>query len=410
MIKYVRYRPRIFPISGTAVPAEMDRVQSIDPTATLNREEAKEVGSSNSGYVKNTSEVSYSLEQNEHGSIELFQKLVGSDVLGNLGATVIDLDDFATAYFDTCAYLTDDSGTFLGTLQYPGLRVNGFSYNIGGPKDIITRSFDLIGEKYNIWENNNKYYIYASHTASGIGDTDIDLSAQAPAVDPDNAGVYMFRVVRVRSGVTTELTRTTDYIYTNATTTLAIASIATDDLIKVFYTSATAPDTQFTANTSDPYGLRGNSASIYLYIPGSGKPTATDYIYRLQSVGVDVSFDRADNFEVGNDEVVQRGINDNTVSVELGRFVEALTVEEVLRGVSSTYGRLDIDEFSNDITLIVKQYDSASKSSFAWGFKCTGLTPTDVSHPISVDEYANGSVTLEGSNMDITKDETELGI
>lgn len=410
MIKYTNYKPRIFPISGSAVPAEIDRVQSIDPTASLNSEKQKEVGSTQEEYVADTPEVSYAFEQNECANIEIFQKLVGSDTSGNDSQTAIDVSDFNTAYFDMCAYLTDDAGTFTGTLHYPALRVNGFSYSASGPKDIITRNFDLVGEKYNIWQGDNKYFIYHEHTASGIADTTIDLSSKVPAVDPDVAGTYLLKVYRVRSGVATELVSGTDYTYTSGTTTLEISSIAASDIIKTFYTSATAPTTQFTANTTDPMGLRGDSVSIYLYIPGSGKPAAVDYMYKLQSVSVDVSFDRADYFALGNTEVVQRGINDTTVSVDIGRFVDAFTLEEVLRGATAGYGKIDITKFSNEIALIVKQYTSSAKTSFAWGFKCTGLSPMDLGHPISIDDYTNGSVTLEGSAMTITKDLTELGI
>jgi len=411
MIQSAYYRPRIFPIMGDGVPAEIDRAQSIDPTVSLNREEVNEIGRDGAvGFNKTSPTVSYRLTQLENGSIEFWQKLVNSSTLGADGETEIALSDFKTPYFDICGYLTDDDGTFRGTVLYPALRTAGFSIAISDPQASIERSFDLVGEKAQIWQGDNKYYIYNTHTAGSGGDDEIDLSAKAPAENPNEAGKYIERVVRVRSGVSTELVETTDYSYSDITKLLTIVSIQTSDIIKTYYTSATAPDVMFTENDSDKPALLGDSVSIYLYIPGSGKPSSSDYIYRLQSATLDVSFDREDIRELGNKDVVARGITNNNVTVTLGRIVERFTVEEVLAGQAPDFGLIDVEEFSDQITLIIKVFDDNTKANFKYGFKATGLTPNEVRFGATVNEYTNIDDTLEGESLIISADASVIGI
>jgi len=409
MIHSSYYRPRIFPIKGDTADAEIDRAQAIDPTISLNREKVEEIGRDGIvGYLKKSPTIGYRLTQLEYGNVEFWQKLVNSSTLGANGETGITLSDFKTPYFDVCAYLTDDDGTFRGTALYPGLRCSGFSLTIGDPQDMIERSFDFVGENAKILKDDNKYYIYGRHEAGSGGDDEIDLSAKAPVENPENAGTYMFRVVRVRAGVTTELTRTTDYSYDDGTKVLTITSIQASDVIKYWYSSGTAPDTQFTLNDSDVAGIVGDSVSIYLYIPGSGSPSSSDYIYRLQNVTLDVRFDREDIREIGNREIVARGVRNNTVTVTLGRILEQFTIEDVLRG--SDLGVIDVQNLSDEVALIIKIYDENTKSSFKYGFKATGLTPTELRGGASINEYVRQDNSLEGEDLTISADTSVIGL
>ena len=409
MINSSKYKPRIFPINGDIDDAEIDRAQSIDPTVSLNREKVEEIGRDGVvGYMQKSPTVGYRLTQLENGSIEFLQKIINNDAVGDASEDPIDIDDFKESYFDICAYLTDDDGTFRGTMWYPALRTAGFGISIGDPQAMIERSFDFVGEQAVIWQGTNKYLIYGSEDIGTATETTISLAARPAVVDPDNAGVYMLRVVRVRSGVSTELTLTTDY--TCDATTLTIVDPDAGDVIKYWYTSATAPVTQFTNNDTDPAALLGDCASIYLYIPASGVPTSSDYIYRLQSVGIDVSFDREDLREIGNKNVVQRGIKNSTVSITLGRIIEQYTVEEVLRGVAADYGKIDVEKLSDDLSLIIKIFTDNTKDTFAYGIRCDNLSPTDWKGGATVNEYVKADATLEGEELYITKDATELGI
>ena len=408
MVHSSYYKPRIFPIKGDVTDAEIDRAQAIDPTISLNREKVEEIGRDGVvGYLQKSPTIAYRLTQLEYGNIEFWQKLVNTTTLGADGETGIALSDFKTPYFDICAYLTDDNDTFRGTALYPALRCSGFSLNIGDPQDMIERSFDFVGENAKILKDDNKYYIYGKHECGSGSDNEIDLSAKLPAENPEEAGTYMFRVVRVRSGVTTELVRDTDYSYASAGI-LTITSVEAGDVIKYWYSSATAPDTQFTLNDSDVAGIIGDSVSIYLYIPGSGSPSSSDYIYRLQSVTLDVRFDREDIREIGNRNVVQRGVRNSTVTVTLGRILEQFTIEDVLRG--SDLGVIDVQNLSDEVALIVKIYDENTKSSFKYGFKATGLTPTELRGGASINEYVRQDNTLEGEDLTISADATVIGV
>jgi hypothetical protein len=297
----------------------------------------------------------------------------------------------------------------VGTIWYPKLRTSGFSISIGDPDATIERSFDFVGEKAVIWQGDNKYFIYVKHTAASGNDDEIDLSAKAPAEDPDNGGVYMQRVLRVRGADTTELD-STEYSYSDGTKKLTINSIQTGDVIKVYYTSATAPDTIFSLNDADAAALAADSVSIYLYIPASGKPSSSDYLYRLQSVTLDITFDREDVKEIGNTQVVKRGIRDKTVAITFGRILGEFTVEEVLRGEAPGYGKIDVEKLSDEITLIVKVFSDNTKNTFLYGFKAEGLSPTELRGGAAINEYVNKEHSLEGESLTITSNAGELGI
>ena len=405
MIHSSYYKPRIFPFNGDCAPAEIDRAQAIDPTVSLNREKVEEIGNPNIvGYIKKTPTIGYRLTQLEYGNMEFYRKLTNKAD----SVETLTLDDFKTPTFDICAYLTDDDTTFKGTIWYPKLRTSGFSVTIGDPDAIIERGFDFVGEKAVVWQGDNRYFIYKEHVAGSGSDDEIDLSAKAPVEDPDNAGKYMIRVLRVRSGVTTELEETDDWTF--AANTLTIVSIQTADIIKVYYTSTTAPDVQFTPNTADPAGILADSCDIYVYIPGSGKPSSSDYMYRVQSATIDVSFDREDTKEIGNKEVVKRGIRDKTVAVTLGRLLEEFTMEEVLRGVVPGYGKIDIEKFSDQVTVIIKVYEDSTKTTFKYGLKATGLTGSELRGGTGINAYVNKENALEGEALTITSNAGELGI
>ena len=416
MVHSSYFKPRIFPIQGAGDDAEVDRAQAIDPTVSLNREKVEEIGRDGVvGYMKKSPTVAYRLTQLEYGNIEFWQKLVNTTTLGAEGQTEIDLSDFKTPNFDICSYLTDDNGTFRGTVLYPALRCSGFALNIGDPQDMVERSFDFVGESAIIWQGNNKYYLYQKHTAGSGSDNVITFEVTA-IVDPDTALKFAQRVTKVDAvtGVTTELSKVNgDYTEDEDAVTVLDSLVDVNDVFKVWYTSNTTPSgfSQFTLNDSDVEGILGDSVSIYLYIPSSGTPTSSDYIYRLQSISLDVRFDREDIREIGNKDVVARGIKNNTVSVTLGRILEQFTVEEVLRGEVADFGKIDVEKFSDQIALIVKVFDDNTKETFKYGFKATGLAPTEIKPGgAGVNEYVKEDGSLEGESLIISADSTVLGI
>ncbi len=410
------YKPRLFPILGAGSPAEIDRAQGIDPTITLNREKVTEIGRDGAvGYIKKSPTIGYRLGQSEYGSIEIYQKLVNTATLGDTGQDAIDLNDFKTPYFDICAYLTDDDGTFEGTVHYPTLRTSGFSVSIADPQATIERSFDLVGESAIIWQEGNKYLIVEEVILTSA-QTTIEFGSgadvtQVPVKDPDTTDTYILRVVHVDDslGTSTVLTRTTDWSYSDGTKILTlIASVDTGDTIRVTFSSADAPTIQFAVLDTDPAVLTGECADIFMCV---GDPTGSESrLIRLQSITLDVSFDREDQRELGNTKVVQRGIRAKTVTITLGRLLEDFTIEEILRDkLGDTYGKLDVEKFSDDITIVIKIFTDNTKETLAYGFMAKNLSPSELRPSIATEEYGNRENVLIGEELIISKDNTKIG-
>ena len=411
MINSSYYCPNIFPIKGTGDEASIARVQSIDPSVSLNRTKVEEVGNpAVVGYVKKSPTIGYRMTQFEYGDIGFWQKIVCNEsVGGSSDVTGIALKDFKSSYFDLAAYLTDDNEIFKGTVYYPSLRTAGFSLSIGDPQAIIERSYDFVGDAAKILQGNNKYLIYQRHTAGSGDDNEITLDNTA-VVNPDVALQYQLRVVRITAaGVVTELSKSAGD-YTEDATTVTITSITTADNIKLWYTSSTAPTALFTPNTSDKAAIIGDSIDVFLYVPASGKPTSDDYMYRLQSVTLDVSFDRDDQRELGNKNVVQRGVKSSTVSVSIGSILESFAIEEVLRGVAPDFGIIDVERLTDNATLIIKIYNDSDKTDFKCGFVASGLSPMDLGGGVTTNEHVKKDTTLECESLIISANDAVIGI
>jgi len=410
MINSSYYRARIYPIKGTDDDGQLDRAQGIDPTIALNREKVEEVGRVGVvGYLKKSPTIGYRLTQYEYGNVEFWQKLVNNGAIGGSSDSVaITLEDFKSSYFDICAYLTDDDGAFKGTIYYPSLRTSGFSISIGDPQAIIERSFDFVGESAKILQGENEYLIYQKHTCESGDDNVITLDTTA-TVNPDVASAYMLRVTLYDTelGTTTELVKgASGYTETDSAVTIT-ATVTTGDVIKLWYTATDIPTAtdMFVDNDTDEPALIGDSVDIYLYIPATATdPEATDLIYRLQSVTLDVTFDREDLREIGNKNVVQRGVRNSTVSVTLGRILESFTVEEVLRGQSANYGIIDVEKLTDEASLIIKVYKDNTKTEakFAYGLYATGLSAMELRGGAGVNEYVKKDTTLEGEDLTIS--------
>lgn len=412
MIHASKFQPLIYPVNGFGEPSNIDRAQGIDPTTTTNFERIKEIGRIETvGYVRKIPSIAYRLTQIEYGSFEFWRKITNKANTVN----TLTLEDFKITSFDIAAFLTDDDGSFRGTLVYPNLRTSGFALNIANPEATCQRTFNFVGEEAVTWKDTNPYYIYVTKVSGSGADDLIDLSAHTPVIDPDvdvsktDAEKYIYRVIRITAGgIATTLLPVTDYTYNTGTKKITVISVTSGDTFKVWHTAATSSQV-FTPNDVDAAGINATSTSIFLYVPGSGKPTDSDYLYRIQSVSVDVSFTRADLKEVGNRKVVQRGIDQNKVTVKLGRILEKFTIDEVLRGVAVGYGKIDVQNLGTNISLIVKIFTDDQKTDLLYGFKADKLAPADVSQGAAVNAYIKSDATLDGEDLIISTDNTQLG-
>ncbi|MCK9626554.1 MAG: hypothetical protein M0R23_08885 [Bacteroidales bacterium] len=399
MIHSTDYKPRVYPYLNTNADHQIDRLQDMTASVTLNRTKIEEIGRDGlvDWKVGNPS-VTLTLRQLEYGSMQFFQDLRNSGSTD----TKIEFNEYDTPKVDIAGYATDENGTFKSTVWYPGFRLSGFSINIGDPDAIVERSFNLIGEDEITLQGANKYLIvYDSGAASGGTAESFALSSPSPVADPDNSGQYLFKVTRynISDGTTDTLKYEagsgdpalgTDY-YTYASGTLKVHTAA-GDVVRAYYSAATyvSGDSTFTNNDTDAAALEAKFCSVYL--------ETSNYLYRLQSVAIDVTFNRFDVKEIGSKDVVQTGIRDVTTRATLGRILDQWTVEEVLRGEVADYGKLDIRKFGDNKNLIVKIYSDDGKGTFRMGYKLTDLAPIGVDDGTPLNDYVTRGVTLEGES------------
>jgi hypothetical protein len=399
MIHAKMCKPRAFPWNSTRDPEQIDRLQNITGNQTLNREKVYEIGRvGRLGFKKATPSFAYSATQFEYGSMAFWYDLANMTTPG-VAPYAIDLDDLVETQTDIAAFLTDDNTNFRGTIWFPGLRVNGFSINIADPDATIERSFDLVGEDYKMLDA--KYLSFEKATVAAPGDKTVVLD---PVAIEYAAGDYIFRVLRVRSGVVSELeegTGTNQWEYTFGIATVTVHDCLVGDVVKIYYPSATAYDTTWTDNDSDPDLLLAEYAEIRV------KAGTAEKIYRLQSVGIDVAFDRADYKEIGNSEIVQRGVNNKTVTVALDRFAENFALEDILAS-DTTYPYIDPNDFAENIQIQIKIYSEKAHTNFKIGYLITGLSPTTIGTTQDVEAYQKRTVSLESDNLIISSLETEI--
>jgi hypothetical protein len=385
---------------GLGTWKQVDRVQSIDKTGTINKLKVEEQGRDGVvEYVDQPPSVTYRMSQYEYGNLEVFRTLANlSD-----SATTVTLNDFKASTFDICSYLTDDSGVFKGTVWIPKQRLTGFNVNIKSPTGLIERSFDFIGEDWITWQGANKYLIYKEETVESgdivSGDSaEFTVSAPVAVEDPDDS-VYILRVAKITAlGVSSELVAGTGYSYSAGTGKLTVEDVTVGDLIKYWYSAGSYITGQsvFTNNNSDLPAIHADSASIYL--------ATGNYLYRLQNVAIDVKLERFDVGEIGSNEVVTRGVRTKTVTITLDRNLEDFVFEEILAGQTVGYGKLDIRKFSDKFTLRVKLYSSPAKTTFKIGFKAIDLAPSEIRRATSIGNYVTLGNTLTGQDLTIAND------
>lgn len=400
MIHSSLYRPRILPITGDVDPAEIDRLQELTGSATLGRTKIEEVGREGIvGFRDSVPAITLTLRQLEYGSLEFYKKLANKVD----ATTVVNVKDFADPSFDIAGYKTDqNTGIFLGTIWYPGYRVNNWGINIGDPDALIERSFGFVGEDEIFFQNDNAFLIYKSFTAVGGSPETFSIADPSPTEDPDKSGTFLLRVVRVRGTTSIELEEPADFTFDSGTGDLDITTTV-GDVYKVWYTASSfiSGQTPFVENDVDLAGIVADSATILL--------TAGTEVFRLQSVGVEVTYDRLDVREVGNKDVVQRGIRDTTVRITLGRILEAYTVEEILRGVAGLgFGKIDVRKFIDDNTLTIKTFSDNTKDTFQLGYKFTELAAVGIDAGTPLNDFVTQGVTLEGEEGFISDDESQF--
>ncbi len=407
MIHSSQYQPKLSPIYVDSPDIDLDRIQDLTSTLTMNRQKVDEIGRIGIvGWRQLTPSVTVSMKQLEYGNIYTYVNLANK---GPQTATV-QLTDFKSSGFDIMGFATNDSGVFLGTIMYPRLRLSSFTINISDPMQVIERTFNFVGEDEISWENNSAYvvrqrYVAPSNQTANASATFV-INSPTPQPDPDNSGKFIIRVVRTSTNLptsgtllSTELNWGTDWSY-DGVQNLTINNAYAGDVFWVWYSASSYLPGQvpFIYNNADVPVLTAECASIYL---GSG-----NYVYRLQSVSIDCTLSRKDIREIGNYQIVSEGVDDYNTKVTIGRVLETFTVEEFLRNtpLSGTGTKLDPRKFGSNFGLYVNIYSANTKlaSQYKMSYVCTDLAPTKKDIGSTVQQYVTAGTTLEGQTFFVT--------
>lgn len=406
MIHAKMVKPRIFPWNSARDPEQINRLQEIGADLTLNRDKLYEIGCIDLlDYRKRTPSLATRLRQFENGDMSFWYDLANKVTPGSGDSHYVLHTDLQTPMSDFSAYMTDDNGVFTGSIWLPKLRVSGFTINIGDPDAMLERNFNVIGEGYALLEN--AFFAYQAATCAGSGSFDKAI-VLSPAAIQYAVGKYVFRVLRVRTGSVSELiedetlTPANDtWGFNSGTQTVTVKTCVADDLIKVYYASATAYATTWTDDNVDASVLLAEYCEVYL------KVGTSERIYRLQSVGIDVSFERTDYKEIGNNQIVQTGVKSTTTKISLNRFTEGFTLEDILAS-DTAYPYLNAEDFSDNIQMIVKVFSDKTHTAFKIGYLINKISPTAIGNSQVIQDYNKSTETLEADNFKVSDLEAEI--
>jgi hypothetical protein len=403
-------KPRMYPYNSDVAPSDMDRVQSFSgggnqPFEMLYEWGREEKMAVDMGILEST----VTSTQLESGSMDTYLKLAN---LSSVPVGGLDLDDFSNAKIDIITVGKDDyEGNLEQTLWLPKLSLNSITVSVADAEAKVERSYELSGDILRRLRGDNKYFIYKrDEVESGYSEDpyDITLTDPIPVVDPNHAGIYIMRLLRIRSGVTSELVLTTDYTYTNLTHVLQVLEATSGDIYKIYYTSdswGTAGDPT-SLNDADDYFLDADSVTVTLQ-SGTGTEVEMDL---LTSLNIVAALNRMSEAVIGSDEKILKEVESKTTTVTLGGRVKNSTIEEVLMGqAGSDWGIIDAQLFKDDITVRLKVYEDETKTTFKIGYKSTNLFMTSTTQDEGgANEFLSENVTLQSDNLLISDNESDI--
>jgi len=399
-------KPVSIPVKANVAQGNWDRVQSFSPATSQPSEKLYEIGRLQAMVTdKDILEATLSITQLEFGTIEAFKQLSGLNAEPGTG---FELNDFDSAWTDFYLPGKDEfGGTLEQTVWLQHMVVDSFGLSISADER-IERTFELSGEFAKIMREGNKCLIFKSDDApSGTsGSYDIVLSDPAPVEDPNNAGVYILDMWRIRGGVAVQLDLTTDYTYNDGTETLNVISAQAGDNYRIFFSSdsyGTAGDPT-ALNDSDDYYLKADNVTVTI---DDGTHSAVE-LDKLTSLSLDATLNRIDEAVIGSNEKVLKDVENYDVGISFDGFVKNSTIEEVLmQQAGQDWGIIDFSLFE-EVSVVVKIYQEASKTNFLIGYKMTGCEFSDESQDYTANEFASNPISLSTDNMVITTSEGNL--
>jgi len=358
------------------------------------------------GTDKETPEVTVPLALLERGEINSYLTLANLDSEPVGGFTLLD---FNSSLVDTVYYVKDAfNGSLDSTVWMPKCAINSLNLNIDDPQARITRDIELSSDDRRIFTGVNKYLIHVEDTApSGTsGAYVIDISDPAPIVDPNNAGVYVLRIDRTRSGETVSLAITTNYTYSVGSSEITVLSALTGDVYNVYYSASSfgsAGDP--TSVDTDPICfLKAENVTI-LISDGTTEVEMTE----LSSLTLSATLNRIDENVLGNDERILREISDTPVTVDFsGRVKDYKGEQAFMNQLDGTPMISSVQLFNDNVKVTIKIYNNADKDTFLIGYQVDNLSYTDGSFAFTANEFGTMDVSAQSDDVLITASEVNL--
>jgi len=403
-------KPRVYPWNDATLPIDIDRATNLSGGVTQPSEDVYELGRLQKICTDlKILEEKCTLTQLEYGEMAFYLALANKASLPSGGLALSDFDD---ALVDIISVIKDKfAGTVEQTMWLPKLSLNSLTFNIPNADSRIERSFDLGGDFFKILKNTNKIYMQKIYTVpsgySASSWTQV-ISDPAPVVDPNVAGKYIQRILRVRSGVTTELELTTDYTWTNGTTTLTILSATSGDILKVVYTAASfGTGGDYTSlNDADLCYINADSVTVTIESAAGGGEVELD---RLTGLNITATLNRISEAVIGLEEKLLKNVESYAVTVALDGRVKNAPIEDVLMGhAGANWGIIDPNLFKTDLILRVKVYEDATKTTFKLGYRVEGLSFTDDTQDVAANAFATKGINLKSDNLIISDVESDV--
>jgi len=392
-------KPISIPVNNDVTPDNWDRCQGFTPATSQPMEKVYEIGRLDKmDFDKQTLEATLSIAQLEYGTIDSFLQLAGKTAEPGAGLVLSDFDDPRTDFY--LPGKDEYAGTVEQTLWLQHMSLDSLGLNINADER-LERTFDLSGDYCKIAREGNKYLIFKEDDAASgtLGSYVISLADPAPVVDPNNAGSYILDIWRIRSGVATQLTVTTDYTYSDATKNLTILSGLASDNYRIWYTAAsygTSGDPT-SLNNSDDYFIGAENITVTI---DDGTHTAVE-LDKLTSVSIAATFNRLAQPKIGSTDKF-RDVESYDVSVSLSGYVKDFSILEALMlQAGQSWGIIDFSLF-DEVAVIVKIYQESAKSTFLIGYKATALELADDNQNYAANEFADEPITLSGDALLIT--------
>jgi len=401
------FKPITVPERADVAMDNWDRVQSYSVSVNQPQEKLYELGRlEKMATDKEKLEVSVSITQYEYGNMSSYLQIAGLSVMPSGG---LDLEDFDDGRMDFISPgKTAFGGTVEQTLWVERLSLDSLNININADER-LERSFELSGNFCKIAREGNKYVIFVSNDApSGTsGSYDIVLNDPAPVVNPNVASNYILKVYRIRAGVAVELNETTDYTWTNGSTTLNIIAGLASDNYRIWFTAAsygTAGDPEV-VNDTDKFFLDASNVTVTV---DDGTNSAVE-LDKLTSLSISTTLNRIGEGAIGTSENLFNDVESYDVSVDLGGFVKNYPIQEALMTqAGQSWGIIDYAEMS-EVKVLVKVFATSAKSTFVIGYVVDGCELADDSPAeFSANEFGSATVTLNSDNLKISTTEGDI--